>query len=69
MPLKVRLVLMGCAGFAVGCLLARLPWWAAVTVLVGAGTWAAVQLVSVHRDLRRLKDELAVLEQQLGSSG
>lgn len=65
MPLKVRLVLMGCAGFAIGCLLARLPWWAAVIVLVGAGTWAAVQLISVSRDLRRLRAELTEIERHL----
>jgi hypothetical protein len=65
MPLKVRLVLMGCAGFVVGLLLARLPWWAAVVVLIGAGTWAAVQLVSVERDLRRIRAELAVIEQEI----
>ena len=58
MPLKLRLVFMALAGFGVGTLLAHLPWWAAVTVLVLGIGWAVWMLVSVQRDLKRIQDEL-----------
>lgn len=65
LTLKLRLVLAGCAGFGMGLLLNRLPFWAAMVVLAGAAIWAFATLASVQRDLNRLKRDLAEFEEQM----
>lgn len=63
--IRIRLVLMGCAGFIGGLLLARLPWWAAAGVLLMLVGWAIHQLLDVNKDIRRIKAMIRDIELEM----
>lgn len=60
--IRIRMVLMGCAGFIGGLLLGRLPGYAAAGVLLMGVGWAVHQLISVNRDIRRIKAMIQDIE-------
>lgn len=65
MPLKLRLAIAANLGFVLGLLMNRLPFWAAMVLLAGGAVWAFAQVISVQRDLNRLKAELENIEDHL----
>lgn len=60
---------MALAGFGLGALLARLPWWAAAAVIMAAAVWVVTLFVGLNRETRQINRELAELQRRYEAGG